>query len=86
MRGESPNFYYWRSSAGLEVDFMIERNGKLYAIEIKATSTPKPAHAERLAEWLALSGKKARGVIACNIAEPQPLLPPIRAVPWHLAW
>jgi predicted AAA+ superfamily ATPase len=35
-----PAILYWRTNAGDEVDFVIERQGKLLAIEIKATSNP----------------------------------------------
>lgn len=30
-----PNSYHWRTSGGAEVDLILERNGKLYPIEIK---------------------------------------------------
>lgn len=30
-----PNTYHWRTAAGAEIDLVIERNGKLYPIEIK---------------------------------------------------
>ena len=35
-----PAILYWRTNSGEEVDFVIERQGKLLAIEIKATSNP----------------------------------------------
>ncbi len=34
----SPNFYHWRTSAGAEVDLILDYNGKLYPIEIKCKS------------------------------------------------
>lgn len=85
-RGERPQLYHWRSSGGLEVDLVIERDQQLYGIEIKATATPSPRHAEALARWIELAGDRARGVVACNIDRPMALRPGIRAVPWHLAW
>ncbi len=33
-----PNIYHWRSSGGAEVDIILERDGYLYPIEIKAKS------------------------------------------------
>ncbi len=84
--GERPALYYWRSGSGLEVDLIIERGGHLYAVEVKATATPVPSHADRLSRWLGLAGDSARGVVACNIERPCTLRPGIRAVPWHLAW
>ena len=84
--GELPSLFHWRSTGGLEVDLIVERHGHLYAMEVKATATPAPPHAEALARWLALAGPRARGVLACRIEVPTPLRPGIRAVPWHLAW
>lgn len=84
--GEPPALWTWRSSAGLEVDLVIERNGKLHGIEVKATATPAPGHADALARWLELAGPGARGVLACRVEEPMALRPGIRAVPWHLGW
>lgn len=86
QHGESPTIFYWRASAGHEVDVLIERNGKLYGIEVKVTATPLPGHAESLARWLALAGRRASGVLACRVHQATALRPGIQAVPWHLAW
>ena len=86
QQGEKPNLYYWQSNTIAEVDLVIERGGVLYGVEVKATATPTPNHAEGLARWLALVGSQARGVLACRVAAPHALRPGIRAIPWHLAW
>ena len=86
QRGEMPSLYHWRASGALEVDLVVERNGHLYGLEVKATATPLPGHAESLARWLDLAGAHAHGALACNIDAPVALRPRIRAVPWHLAW
>jgi len=83
-RGERPELWFWRSSAGDEVDLVIERGGNLYGIEVKATATPTPAHAVSLSRWLALSG--GRGALACRVSAPFTLDRGVRAIPWHLAW
>jgi hypothetical protein len=44
-RGAPPRVHFWRTSAGEEVDFLVERGGMLVPVEAKATSTPLPAHA-----------------------------------------
>jgi predicted AAA+ superfamily ATPase len=84
--GEEPEIYYWRSASGIEVDLLIARGGKLYGVEVKATATPRPAHAEALAKWMELAGTEAEGVLACRVDSPMPLREGIAAVPWHLAW
>ncbi len=44
-RGNDPNVYFWRTSAGSEVDFVVETGGKLVPIEVKLSATPRPAMA-----------------------------------------
>ena len=40
LMATSPQFYHWRLHSGAEVDLILERDGKFYPIEIKATSKP----------------------------------------------
>jgi uncharacterized protein len=84
--GERASFCHWRSAAGDEVDLVFERGDRIYAVEVKATASPTPHHAEGLRRFLALAGPAARGVLACRVERPVHLLPGVRAVPWHLAW
>jgi predicted AAA+ superfamily ATPase len=44
-RGEEPQIYFWRTSAGAEVAVIVEAGGKLIPIETKLSSTPRPAMA-----------------------------------------
>jgi predicted AAA+ superfamily ATPase len=70
-RGERPELFYWRSKSGLEVDLLIDRNGRLYPLEIKATATLLPGHAESLLKWKELAhGSADGGVIVANIEQP----------------
>ena len=41
-RGETPQVYFWRTSAGVAVDFVVEADGKLIPIEVKLSSSPRP--------------------------------------------
>ena len=86
QRGEKPALYYWQSSGEAEVDLIVERGGELYGLEIKATATPVPRHADGLVNWLELAGPSARGALACRIHRPTNLRKGVRAVPWHLSW
>ena len=80
--GEQPALFFWRASGGDEVDLVIERDGRLHGLEIKATATPTPRHAEGLAPWMALAGPDTRGAVACAVREAGPLSRGVRAVPW----
>jgi uncharacterized protein len=84
QRGEQPNLYYWQATAGAELDLIIDYGGALYGVEVKATASPTPRHAEGLAKWLELAGPAAHGVLACRVDAAQSLRPGIRAVPWHV--
>ena len=44
-RGQDPQIYFWRTSAGTEVDIVIETGNKLVPIEVKLSATPRPSMA-----------------------------------------
>lgn len=81
-RGERPELYYWRSKGGLEVDLIVNRNGRLYPIEIKSTATLLPGHMGQLIRWRKLAGDLAPGgIVIANISEAF-TLKDCRAVSW----
>lgn len=47
-RGMDPQIYFWRTSAGTEVDIVIESDIKLIPVEVKLSSTPRPAMASSI--------------------------------------
>jgi uncharacterized protein len=49
--GEAPRVWYWRTSHGVEVDFVVETARGLVPIEAKATATPRPAMASGIAAF-----------------------------------
>ncbi|NCP03247.1 MAG: hypothetical protein COT35_00730 [Nitrospirae bacterium CG08_land_8_20_14_0_20_52_24] len=81
-RGETPSIYYWRSRDGLEIDLIVERNDKIYPMEIKSTSTLRPDHAGSIIRWRRISGIKTQGLIFANIHEAMPVAEGVKAVPW----
>jgi hypothetical protein len=58
-QGEVSYVYFWRMSAGTEVDFVIEAEGKLIPIEVKLSATPRPEMAKGLNAFEKDYGKKA---------------------------
>lgn len=46
--GQKPSMYYFRTRDGLEIDLVIEAEGKLNLIEIKSSSTIRPEHSSSL--------------------------------------
>ncbi len=47
-RGMEPQVYFWRTTAGTEVDFVVETGGMLAPVEVKLSATPRPAMASAL--------------------------------------
>ena len=47
-RGMEPRVYFWRTSSGTEVDIVVETGRKLVPIEVKLSTTPRPAMASSI--------------------------------------
>ena len=82
-RGFPPALYYWRSRDGIEVDLLVDYNGKLYPMEVKATSTVLPQHGSALNKWGGLAGESREpAILVADIPAPISVSPGIHAVPW----
>ena len=66
------------------MDLLIELRGRLHSVEIKATATPRPAHAESLVRWRSLAGDRAgEGLLITRVREASALVPGVRVLPWN---
>lgn len=54
--GNRPEFYFWRDSAGNEIDLVFEHHLKLHAIEFKAAKTFNTRFFSGLKKWQSLTG------------------------------
>jgi len=82
-RGERPPVWFWRTAAGSEVDLLIESGGRLYPIEIKLSSTPKPAYARGIHEFTQLFGNRAAPGYVIHPGDVRlPLGSGVRAIPF----
>ncbi len=71
------------TSAGHEVDFVIEDGLRLWPLEVKLTATPKPAHARSLERFMDLFPERApRGWLVCLTGERMPLTERVEAIPF----
>lgn len=50
-RGIDPQVYFWRTSAGMEVDFVVASGESLLPLEVKLTATPRPAMASTIRKF-----------------------------------
>jgi predicted AAA+ superfamily ATPase len=63
-RGREPRVHFWRTSAGSELDLLVEEPGRLVPIEAKASSTPRPAMAAGIAAFRRdLGARSGRGYV-----------------------
>lgn len=86
--GEQPALYAWRTSAGQEVDCVIESGGNLWPLEIKLTATVKPDHIKGLAQFMELFPEARRGRLIYLGANVRRMAPAIEAAPfsWLASW
>jgi len=82
-RTERAEILYWRTATGEEVDFVIETDGRLLPIEIKAATRPRLADAAGLRTFRAEYGKTARAGLLLHAGSTMEwLLPDVLAAPW----
>jgi len=81
--GEKPSLYYLRTRDGLEVDLVIEYNGTLTLMEMKATRTPLPKHAEHLSRAARMfAARDPRSILVSLYPHPLSLSEGVKAYPW----
>lgn len=82
-RIERAELLYWRTTTGEEVDFVIEADGKLLPIEVKATSRPRIRDTAHLRAFRGEYGKSARaGLLLHTGTKIEWLTPDVLAAPW----
>ncbi|MBK6426599.1 MAG: ATP-binding protein [Blastocatellia bacterium] len=82
-RLERAELAYWRTASGEEVDFVIETEGRLLPIEIKASTRPGLSDAARLRSFRAEYGDMARpGLLLHTGTALEWLAPDVLAAPW----
>jgi uncharacterized protein len=83
--GKGADCFFWRSHDGLEVDLVLQLNGRLIPLEIKLTATPTLKHLEPLNRFKALAGSEGspEGVLICRSEKPVPLPQNNLALPWQ---
>jgi hypothetical protein len=69
----------------MEVDLILQAQGKFWPVEIKLTATPSSGHLAALNRFKEIAGKEAaeQGVIVCRVNTPRVLPDNNLAIPWH---
>jgi predicted AAA+ superfamily ATPase len=74
---------YFRTSGGAEVDFIVERGGTLYPIEVKWTENPTRQDARHLETFIGEHADKTpQGYIVCRCRYPARISDRVTALPW----
>lgn len=82
-RGIEPHVYFWRTAAGVEVDIVVEANGKLVPIEVKLSATPRPEMAASISIFRKDFGSRvAPGYVIHPGDVRLPLAPGVTALPF----
>ena len=75
--------FYWRTSIGEEVDFVVETAGGLLPIEVKTTRRPRFRDAAHLRTFRAEYGERSRpGILLHDGDLLDWMTPDALAVPW----
>jgi uncharacterized protein len=82
-RLERVEIHYWRTTAGAEVDFVIEADGRLIPIEIKATTRPRLRDASHLRSFQKEHGTQSRAGLLIHTGDRlEWMAHGVLAVPW----
>lgn len=78
-----PQVMHWRTTAGAEVDFVVERGDRLLPIEVKATARPRPDDARGIRAFRKEYGAASLpGIVLHTGRETSWLTDDVLAVPW----
>lgn len=81
--GIDPQVYFWRTSQGAEVDIIVEDQGRLIPIEVKATSTPRPSMADGIIAFQKDLGMRVDNGYVVHLGDTMlPLKPHVSALPF----
>ena len=81
--GIDPQIYFWRTLAGTEVDIVVESDRTLIPIEVKLSSTPRPAMALSLKTFQEDFGDRAAPGYVIHTGDIRlPLGPGVIALPF----
>jgi len=79
------NIFFWRSHDGLEVDMILEKDGRLIPVEVKNTSTPSLKHSQPIERFRAFCKgiDCSDGIIVCNSKKEIILPNNVRVMNWQ---
>lgn len=79
--GIEPHCYFYRDRDQKEIDLLIERDGKLYPVEIKKTASPNSGDIKHFSVLETLGQPIGAGGIVCCVETLKPLTRELSAIP-----
>jgi predicted AAA+ superfamily ATPase len=76
------DLYHWRLSSGQEVDFILEENGQLLPVEVKAANTVGVSEARHVITFRERHSHTPRGIVLSGDPEIRVIRPGVIACPW----
>ncbi len=76
------DLYHWRLSSGQEVDFILEENGQLLPVELKAIDAVGASEARHVITFHERYANSPRGVVLSADPEIRVIRPDVIACPW----
>ncbi len=77
--------YYFRTRDGMEIDYVVEHDGRFTPVEVKWTEKPDVKDARHLQTFLSEHADKAsHGYLVCRCPRPAKLGDKITAIPWWM--
>ncbi len=84
-RDASAEIFYWRTTNGEEVDFVIEAEGRLLPIEVKSSGTPRLRDVKHLRTFLSQYEDMSRsGILLHDGDQLEWIAPNVLAAPWWM--
>ncbi|MBM4272537.1 MAG: ATP-binding protein [Deltaproteobacteria bacterium] len=82
-RGYEPRVSFWRTSSGIEVDFIVETGTKSIPIEVKVSATPQPRMATAIKSFQVDFGERAAHGYVVHPGDVRlPLAPNVSSLPF----
>ena len=82
-QGIDPSMFFWRDSAGLEIDLILENGSDLQPIEIKSGETFTASWLDNLKKWRSLAGNSSTQPTLCYGGKWSGKRSEVNVLPWH---
>ena len=81
---QNPDIYFWRDSAGHEIDMLVEKKGKLFPVEIKSGETFNSSFIDGLKYWTDLSEGNEKDAFLIYGGDKKMTYKGVNVIPWGL--